>query len=147
MKNFERDSKDCIEQLFKKRILKKFPLYATFWNIFIGNKEKAPLKPYGLKIPASLKTRKKDIASTYLEITYSHYTLFCHLAGAHFQLKELKRSLKYKNPWEKHFRHWEHFEVFYIHLGNAMYQVYHLWKLLFLFKNIAGKVRILLKNF
>lgn len=147
MKNFKRDSKDCIEQLFKKDILKKFPLYATFWNKFIGNKEKAPLKPYGLKIPISLRARKNDILNAYLEITYAHYTLFCRLAGAHFQLKELRRSLKYKNSWKKHFRHWEHFEVFYMHLGSAMYQVYHLWKLLFLLKRNNGGPKKLLEDF
>jgi len=47
---------------------------------------------------------------------------------------------------KKHFRHWEHFEVFYLHLGNAMNQIYHLWDILFKLKGIKGKARSNLEN-
>jgi len=140
MKNFKIDTKDCIELLYARRVLKNFPAYGVFWERFIGNRTVSPLKPYGLRIPKALSTRKKLITDTYREITYSHYTLFCQLAGAHFQLEQLKKSLKYKNPWLKHFCHWESFELFYSHLGNVMNQVYHLWELFFSLSGLsAGK--------
>lgn len=134
-KHFYKDTKDCIEQLYKHEILKKFSSYGICWDRFIGvneNQKTGYLRPYGLIIPPSLRTKAKEIRTAYLEFSYAHYTLFCHLAGAHFQLKELKKSLRIKNAKKRHFRHWEHFEVFYLHLGICIYQVYHLWALIFL---------------
>jgi len=161
MKYFSRDTKDCIEKLYRGVIIKEFPLYATFWNRFIGVKENQKtgyLRPYGLRFPPLPRTTVKDICSAYLELTYAHYTLFCNLAGAHFQLGELKRSLKITDFTKRHFRHWEHFEALYLHLGICMYQIYHLWGLIFLLqgklnrnnagiiKGAEGKLRDLLKR-
>lgn len=64
----------------------------------------------------------------------AHYSLFCHLAGTHFQLENLKKTLKLKDFRRKYFEHWEAFEVCYFHLGSAFYQMYHLWGLIFLLK-------------
>lgn len=107
-KHFYKDTKDCIEQLYKREILKKFSSYGVCWDQFIGvneNQKTGYLKPYGLIIPPSLRMKAKEIRNAYLEFSYAHYTLFCHLAGAHFQLKELKKSLRIKNAKKRHFRH------------------------------------------
>ena len=122
-------TKDAIEQLYSHVVLKGFPLYATFWEKFIGVKDKSVrgfLRPYGLKIPAVLRSEKKEINNIYLEITYIHYTLFCHLAGAHYQIDELKKSLQDICSKQRHFKHWEAFENIYFHLGVVMNQLYQL---------------------
>lgn len=151
MKNFSEDTKDCIEQLYQTKILKNFPAYAEFWEKFIGVKTSiqrghSSLRPYGLIIPSSLRSEAKNIRKIYGEISYTHYSLFCHLAGAHFQLGKLRQSLKAKISAKRHFKHWEHFEVFYLHLGITMNQIYHLWGLVFLLKgrltrNIEGEIK------
>lgn len=141
-KIFSTDTQDAIEQLYCDQILQRFPLYAAFWEKFIGvqdNNISGFLRPYGLKIPPALKHEKKAINNTYFEITYVHYTLFCHLAGAHYQIGELKKSLQDTCAKQRHFKHWEAFENIYFHLGIVMNQLYQLWGLLFVLKGICKR--------
>jgi len=136
MKEFLKDTKESIEQLYGSVICQKFPMYSTFWNKFIGGKAINGIPcSYGLVIPNSLKS-KVQIDETYTEISHTHYTLFCHLAGAHFQLENLKSSLKITDDRKRYFEHWEYFDVFYMHLGIVMYQIYHLWGLVFLLEGV-----------
>lgn len=134
MKNFTNDTKDCIERLYKDKILAKFPLYAEFWNKFIGvrdNNRNGLLTPYGLIIPRTLQVDKTQVRKSYMEMTYAHYTLFCNLAGAHYQLENLSNTKQLGDTRIRHFQHWECFESIYSHLVMAQYQVYHLWRLIF----------------
>jgi hypothetical protein len=140
-KNFRTDTRDVIERIFMRKILINFPAYAEFWNEYIGlnkNPRTSYLKPYGLIIPSST-LNKEEIRKTYLEMSYASYTLFCHLAGAHYQLKLLRSSLRKTSPEQRHFSHWEHFEIFYMHLGIVMYQLYHVWSSFFLIKGILRR--------
>ena len=133
MKNFSSDTKDSIERLYQSTILTNFPNYALFWNKFVGVKfsKSRNLLPYGLKYPTGMSaSQRKDISLNYRELTISHYTLFCQLAGAHFQLEELKKY-PIKHSRLSYFRHFEHFESCYLHLGIVFDQMYHLWGILF----------------
>jgi hypothetical protein len=133
LKDFRTDTKDAIEILYQTAILTNFPNYALFWNKFIGVKpqKNGKLLPYGLKFPAGIATnQKKGISTNYRELTMTHYSLFVHLAGAHYQLAELKKT-SIKKSKQSYFKHFEHFETCYMHLGIIFDQMYHLWGILF----------------
>jgi len=144
MKNiFIQNTKDIIEQLYGPEITKLFPNYAKFWGKFIGDPKKDVPVAYGLLFDSSIKTKDKEqINEIYDEICMAHYSLFCHLAGTHFQLKNLKKVLKLDDPKGKYFEHWETFEVCYFHLGSVFYQMYHLWGLVFLLKKEVTRDKI-----
>ncbi len=148
MKEFSKDTKDCIEQLYSKEILKNFPNYANFWSKFIGvkiTKKSKRLLPYGLKFSSKFKGDKKQKTILYERLTMAHYHIFCSLASAHEQLKILNKSYKIKNSKRKYFKHWEAFDLAYSQLGTAINQVYHLWGCFFLFSK-ALEIEIRCKN-
>lgn len=136
MKSFPADSKDAIEQLYGQKILHNFPNYAVLWERFIGVRANVGrLLPYALKIPHSVsKNKRMTIIRIQEEIAMAHYTLFCHLAGAHFQVERLHKITNPTSSKSSWFRHWESFEVAYLHLGISLNQIYHLWNLLFLLR-------------
>lgn len=135
MKKFPDDTKDIIEQLYASKILENFPLYGKFWEEFIGVRQRkgsGRLLPYGLKFDSSYdKNERERIEQIYEEITMTHYSLFLALAGAHFQVDEMQKILKWEDYKRRYFSYWEAFEVCYIHLGSTIYQVENLWKLYF----------------
>lgn len=149
---FIQKTKDAIEQLYGSEIIKLFPNYSVFWEEFIGDPKKDVPVPYGLLfLPGIEVKRQEEIEEIYQEICMAHYSLFCHLAGTHFQLENLKKTLKLDDYRRKYFEHWEAFEVCYFHLGSAFYQMYHLWGLIFLLKkemtrNERGRFRGSIKN-
>jgi hypothetical protein len=139
LKNFRTDTKDAIEKLYQSAILTNFPNYAVFWNKFIGVKisKKGKLLPYGLKFPAGiLANQKKSISSNYRELTMTHYSLFVHLAGVHYQLAELKKT-PIKKSRQSYFKHFENFETCYMHLGIVFDLLYHLWDIMFDLRGIG----------
>jgi hypothetical protein len=150
MKEFLTDTQDLIEQLYGPTILTNFPNYAQFWNKFIGVKtsQNNVLLPYGLKFPVLYpKPQKQFLNMKYRELSMSHYSLFCHLAGTRFQLHELQGN-PIINTGESYFRHFEHFESCYMHLGTVFYQNYHLWDILFEVKGVStGRSKSDLKNY
>jgi hypothetical protein len=124
------DSKDVIEQLYGDIILSHFPNYEVFWRQFIGNPNADEPKAYEYKFPAEMSPEEKEsIKGKYEKIRVTHYSLFCELAGAHFQLQEMKNSEKLENLKDKYFRHWEHFEAGYLHLGSIFYMLDELWNI------------------
>jgi len=134
--DFFTDTEENIEKLYKDEILKLFPNYAVFWNEFIGQKvESNHFKPYGLIIANTYPQNEIDnINYIYERMTMAHYTLFCSLASAHYQYSLLTDNYNNYGSETYHFKHWDSFENIYLRLGNAFYQVYHLWKLFFAFK-------------
>jgi hypothetical protein len=121
-------SKDMIEQLYGEEILENFPNYEKFWEEFIGNPNAAQVEPYMYCYPDDMTvSERKKIENSYLKIQMAHYTLFCHLAGAHFQKKELETAQGLKDHKEKYFRCCEHFEAAYMHLGSVFYVLETLW--------------------
>lgn len=135
MEIFIKNTKDIVEELYGSEVIKLFPDYAKFWEEFVGDPKKAMPVAYGLLFDSSISTKDKErINEIYDEICMAHYSLFCHLAGTHFQLENLKKILKLDNSKGKYFQHWETFEVCYFHLGSVFYQMYHLWGLIFLLK-------------
>ena len=149
---FIKNTKDIVEQLYGSDVTKLFPNYAKFWEEFIGDPRKNIPVAYRLLFDLSISTKDKEqINEIYDEICMAHYSLFCHLAGAHFQLENLKNILKLDNSKRKYFQHWETFEVCYFHLGSAFYQMYHLWGLIFLLKkevtrDANGRIRPSIKE-
>jgi len=142
LKNFNKDTRDRIEKLYKRIICEKFPKYGTLWNLFVGDgttRRSRLLRPYGMRIPSSSKHRAKEIRRLYLTFTQIHYTLFCNLAGAHYQLNELKKSLSIANINIKYFKHWEAFECLYSHLGIVRNSMYGLWGVFFELSQTIGK--------
>lgn len=124
---------DPIEQIYAAKILQRFPRYGEFWEKFIGVKTMGNyVLPYGVRIPNSIpRLERTEIRRAYEEINMAHYTLFCHLAGAHFQADRLSYPVSSPAKW---FEHFEAFESAYIHLGSCFYQVHHLLDLLFLLR-------------
>jgi hypothetical protein len=150
MKNvFIQKTKDAIEQLYGLEVVRLFPNYSIFWEEFIGDPKKDTPIPYGLLFPPGIEAKRRgQIEEIYHEICMAHYSLFCHLAGAHFQLKNLEEALKLNDSKRKYFEHWEAFEVCYFHLGSALYQMYHLWGLIFrLKKDKKGSIKSKLKDY
>lgn len=129
------DSNDSIEKLYGSEILKYFPNYEIFWLQFIGNPNSEKVAPYEYQFPSNMSVEEKEkILKSYEQIRITHYSLFCHFAGAHFQLKELENIKNIKDLERRYFRHWEHFEVGYFHLGSVFY----LWDTLC---NILSKLK------
>lgn len=123
-----KNSKDIIEQLYGEEILMNFPNYEKFWEAFIGNPNAPQVEPYNYCYPDDIPAgERKRIENSFLKIQMSHYTLFCHLAGAHFQKKELEIAQSLKDHKEKYFLCCEHFEDAYMHLGSVFYVLETLW--------------------
>ena len=140
MSDFIKGTKDLVEQLYGEQVSKNLPNYGAFWVKFIGDPKKDVPMPYGLNFSkASHGTNIAQINPNYEELCMAHYSLFCHLSGAHFQLELLKESLGLPESNTRSFKHWEAFETGYIHLGSAFYQMYHLWGLIFLLKGIIKR--------
>lgn len=127
MKKFPETTRDKIEQLFAPQILPYFPYYAEFWEKFIGVRSENRLLPYQLCISAAA-TNGQQILRYHEEISMRHYSQFCQLAGAHFQLEKATEALRETNEAWRHFLFWEAFDNFYQHLGNARNQMYGLWE-------------------
>lgn len=136
------DSKDAIEQLYGNVVLRYFPNYEKFWAKFIGNPNAERVEPYRYVFPSGMNVKEKDrIFKGYERVQMVHYSLFCHLAGAHFQLKELENTENIQDPKERYFKHWEHYEVGYMHLGSAFYMLESLWKTILKLKGYPKKLR------
>lgn len=136
------DSKDAIEQLYGDDILKYFPNYEKFWRKFIGNPNAERIEPYNYVFPSGMDPEEKDrILREYERVQMVHYSLFCHLAGAHFQLKELENTENIEDPKVRYFRHWEHYEVGYVHLGSVFYMLESLWNIVLKLKGYPESLR------
>lgn len=137
-----KDSKDAIEQLYGSVILKYFPNYEVFWGKFIGNPNAERIEPYRYVFPSSIESNEKNrILREYERVQMVHYSLFCHLAGAHFQLKGLENTENIQDSKVRYFKHWEHFEVGYMHLGSVFYMLESLWKIVLKLKGYPDKFR------
>lgn len=134
-------TKDPIEILYGSTVTTLFPNYAEFWCNYVGNPKFRVPKSYGLLYKSSVsETERKRRNDIYQEICMVHYSLFCHLAGAHFQIDNLRKIKKTTKSWKKkYFEYWEAFEVGYFHLGSTFYQMYHLWGLYFLFRRYVTR--------
>lgn len=130
MRTFPRDTKDSIEKLYGEYILRHFPRYGEFWSKFIGVKVRnGHLLPYGLRIPCQISNvDRARIRRAYDEICMAHYSMFCHLAGAHFQAQNLRDISSPNSSEANRFRHWEAFESVYLHLGICFNESSYLWK-------------------
>lgn len=139
MKDLFSDTKDIIERKWARMIDKKFPAYALFWNEFIGVRTKTSsqiLLPYKYQFPSTWTSiAKKKYLQDLEELAMAHYSLFCNLAGAHFQIDECVASLGLAEDEERHFHYWESFEVCYQHMGNAINYFYLFWDKIFALTN------------
>jgi hypothetical protein len=125
-----KESKDVIERLYSGIILLHFPNYEVFWGRFIGNPKQPVPKPYEYKFPQTMNTDQVCILRDRIEkIQIVHYSIFCQLAGSHYQLGEMKSSLRLESA-QRYFGHWEHFEAAYMHLGSIFYMLTELWNIL-----------------
>lgn len=127
---FPEDTLDEVEQLFADKVLILFPQYGDFWEEFIGRRleSNVALRPYGLKFASIV----DDLMRSKVEISYNrlvvrHYSLFCELAGAHYQQDETTAALLEMDVARRHFLFWESFCNFYQHLGNARNLLRGIW--------------------
>lgn len=125
---FPADTADEIEKLWWPVIGSSFPYYGTFWETFIGLRDRTkPFRPYGLVIPPQLPVADAtSIQKAYTEVAEAHYSEFCELAGAHYQLEEADNSYAIAGP-ERLFHFLEAFNGFYDHLGTARNMGFRLW--------------------
>ena len=141
-----KESKDAIEQLYGVVVLEHFPNYEKFWVNFIGNPSAERIEPYRYEFPSDFNSiEKSKILEGYERVQMVHYALLCHLAGAHFQLKELEDTYKIEDLRERYFRHWEHYETGYLHLGSAFYMLRALWRIVLKLRGFPDKFRDLEK--
>lgn len=126
-------SKDPIEQLYCKDVTKHFQNYEIFWHKFVGDPKADEVKPYTYTFPAGDESSKRKFE----QIRMVHYSLFCHLAGTHYHLEQLSNVHKVSDSNERYFRHWEHFDTAYIHLGSVFYVVYCLWNIVLKMKGVT----------
>ncbi|MBI1977616.1 MAG: hypothetical protein HYS55_02575 [Candidatus Omnitrophica bacterium] len=126
---FPDDSYDAIERKYGLIISNSFPKYAEFWEFFIGRDvSSTSMRWYRVKFPKSFgQKNRREFYWFREEVSMAHYSLFCNLAGAYFHFDELKRMQGQPITQEVYFKHWEHFECFYLRLGGCFYQVFHLW--------------------
>jgi hypothetical protein len=125
------DSEDFVEQIWGREIDKRFSFYAVFWSEFVG-KSKAGgrsdpgIRGYGLRFPAAMAKEKQEfIGNQYRKICQTHYALFCHLAGAHYEISRLRQS-----PPKSHKQSFVYFETLgnlYSRLGSAIEVLRQLW--------------------
>jgi hypothetical protein len=125
------DSEDVVEQMWGREIDKRFSFYAVFWSEFIG-KTKAGgrsdpgIRGYSLRFPAALSKEKQEfITGQYRKICQTHYALFCHLAGAHYEISRLRQSPP-KNA-KQSFVYLETLGNLYYRLGSAIGLLRLLW--------------------
>lgn len=96
MKKFPEMTEDRIERLFAPKILADFPYYAEFWQKFIGVRLEPPrdrFLPYRLEMPNTLPDSCK-VLHCYEKVSMRHYSQFCDLAGAHYQLEQALQALR-----------------------------------------------------
>lgn len=128
---FPKDTRDVIEKLFANEILRRFPQYGTFWEEFIGRKSESTLalRPYGLTFPNTMEhVARSKLEKSYNKLIVRHYSLFCELAGAHYQFDRARESQSQSAGAQKHFLFWESFSNFYQHLGNMRNLLYGIWE-------------------
>lgn len=140
MKDILTDTQDIVERIWGKKIYIHFPAYKTFWDKFIGVRTISPSKtllPYKYNL-TNLRniSDKVKFKNNLEELCMAHYSLFCNLAGAHFQLEEFNRVLAYKNKKLIHFQYCETFENCYQHMGNAINFFFLFWEKIFLLTNV-----------
>ena len=131
VKKFPEMTEDRIERLFAPKILANFPYYAEFWQKFIGVRMDSAGRflPYRLKMRDALCDGRK-VLTCHEKISMRHYSQFCHLAGAHYQLEQALKALAMEDETRRHFLFWEAFENFYQHLSGAREQMDSVWGLL-----------------
>jgi len=125
------ESEDFVEQMWGREIDKRFSFYAVFWSELIG-KSKSGGKPdqrlrgYGLRFPPAMAREKQEfVLDHYRKICQTHYALFCHLAGAHYELSRLR---KYLPASHKHsFVYFETLGNLYYRMGSALEMLLLLW--------------------
>ena len=124
MQRFPDDSQDSVERLYAPHVLRCFPNYGRFWERFVGQRadpKSGTLRPYGLRYPGLMSRRQRNrLDRDYEVVCMQGYSVFVHLAGAHYQLGELRRALGLKDEARRHFRHWEAYDVGLLHLGTAL---------------------------
>ncbi len=124
MQRFPDDSQDSVERLYAPRVLRYFPNYGRFWERFVGQRadpQSGTLRPYGLHCPMPMSKRQRNrLDRDYEVLCMQAYSVFVHLAGAHYQLEELRRALNLRDEARRHFRHWEAYDVGLLHLGTAL---------------------------
>jgi len=136
------DSEDLVEQMWGREIDKRFSFYAVFWSEFIG-KNGSGRKPdqrsrgYGLRFPAAVVREKQEfILDHYRRICQTHYSLFCHLAGAHHELAKLRKNLP-RNP-KQSFVYFETLGNLYYRMSSSIEMLQLLWGWLYELKNEAA---------
>lgn len=138
------DTQDSIEKLYGEQILKNYPAYGDFWNKYIGTRrthKSRKLSWYQYNFPTTWTLNQKvNFRKQLQEMFMAHYSLFCNLAGAHYQIERCKRSLEIIGP-SKHFLYWEAFECFYQHLGNVVNYTYMFWEKILKFKDPTLQLR------
>jgi len=130
IRGFVRRTLDPIEKLYAKKICSNVPNYIKFWDDFIDGRldqESGMIKPYDYVFPAGFQDPQKAWRIIYT-IIMLNFTIFTNIAGAHFQLENLRKALKLSSRSKKrHFLHWEAFEIGYVRLGNISYYITSIW--------------------
>lgn len=146
IKDFIRKTLDQIEKLYAKEICSNVPNYIKFWDYFVGGKfdrKQAMILHHELIFPGNYPNKKLD-NNKILKIFMNNFKIFTNLSGAHYQLKNLKQAINLKTSnKERHFRHWESFEVAYMHLGNIEYNIGNIWDIL---KKLDRPLKRLFRN-
>lgn len=128
---FPHQTRDSVERLWSEQILKHFPRYGEFWQEFIGvriDPKGGYLQSYELDLSKIAAPKRDEVKRINELLCMTHYSCFCHLAGAHQVHSELIDALRNPDPEARHFKHWQAFEAGYLHLGAAWQEMKALWE-------------------
>jgi hypothetical protein len=124
VQRFPEDTKDSVERLYAEAILASFPNYGRFWESFVGqhiDDTTGALGAYPIILSEHIPERERsNLLRQYELLRMQNYSIFVHLAGAHYQAEQLQASLTLEDSNRRHFIHWEAFDVALMHLGTGL---------------------------
>jgi hypothetical protein len=124
VQRFPENTNDSVERLYAPAILPTFPNYGRFWENFVGqhiDDETGALGAYPIILSEEIPERQRaNLLRQYELLRMQNYSIFVHLAGAHYQAEQLRDSLAMEDGNRRHFCHWEAFDVALMHLGTGL---------------------------
>lgn len=127
---FPDDSLDAVERLYADQVCEHFPRYAELWEFFIGTREGTAMRlaPRELNLPDGWSAERiRQFEINREKVAMFHHSLFCDLAGAHYQIENARAALKKNDGNERYFEFFEAFDNFYGHVANAVNHCECLW--------------------
>lgn len=128
MLKFPKDSLDNNEVGYWPLFSHLYPAYKEFWEKFVGrrlleDRGKYHLVGYGLIRKDLTEPPDGEVVAHYQKIGMIHYSIFCDLVYAHFEMEDAAHAAARGSSRE----HWRYFENFYFRLGSIGDRFTRMW--------------------